>query len=154
MKRVCAICIAAVMIIAIFTGCGASKSVDLNTLLEEINSTYGLTDLKPIEDTDGLHRYYQIETDGVKQFAAEHTTAATVYSEVILIEAVDQDAAANIKAKLDEHLRSQLSDARSYSAEHVGMLEACSVKESGSYVYLIIGDNHEGIENTVAQALQ
>lgn len=152
MKRFFIIATAALLILSVFAACN-TKTVDLNAVMDNINSNYALGDLKVVEDTDGLHRYFQIEADSVKQFAAEISSSAKNYSEIILIEAVDQSAADTIKTQLETHLNLQLGNAKSYDAEQVAMLEACNVEENGNFVYLVIGDNHEGIEGIVETAL-
>lgn len=152
MKRFFIIVTAALLILCVFAACN-TKTVDLNAVMDDINGSYALGDLKVIEDTDGLHRYFQIDADSVKQFAAEISSSAKKYSEVILIEAVDQSAADTIKTQLETHLNAQLGNAKSYDAEQVAMLEACKVEENGNFVYLVIGDNHEGIEEVIKTSL-
>lgn len=154
MKKLFTILTAVILTVLLCTACSGAKSVDLKALMDDINSTYGLSDLKQIEDADGLNRYYQIEADAVKQFAAELTTAASNYNEVILIEAADQNAAQTIKKQLEMRLRSQLSNAKSYDAEQVSMIEGCTVQENGNYLTLVVGDKHEEIEAKIAEALK
>ena len=153
-KRTLTIITAALLILAVFTACGSKKSVELKPLMDTINSTYGLTDLKTIDDTDSLNRYYQVAAESVKQFAAELPTSSKDFNEIILIEAADENAAAQIKTQLDARLRSQLSNAKSYNAEQVSMIEACETKQNGNYVYLVIGDKHDEINSTIADALK
>lgn len=154
MKRIIMILTAAVLIVLLCAACSGAKSVDLKAVLNDVNASYGLTDLKQIEDTDGLNRYYQIEADDVKQFAAEIGSSSTDYNEIVLIEAMDQTAADAIKKQLELRLRNQLSNAKSYAAEQVSMVEACKVKDSGNFVYLVIGDKHDDICADVEKALQ
>lgn len=153
MKRVIAILTAALLVIALFTACGA-KEVDLKAVMEDINTKYELTGLTQVEDTDGLHRYYQTDADSVKQFAAEFSKEAGNYNEIILIEAADATAAENIQKQLEARLRNQLSDAKSYNAEQVSMIESCKVKETGNCVYLIISDKQSEIVADIEAALQ
>jgi hypothetical protein len=153
-KRTLTIITAALLILAVFTACGSKKSVELKPLMDTINSTYGLTDLKTIDDTDSLNRYYQVAADSVKQFAAELPTSSKDFNEIILIEAADENAAAQIKTQLDARLRSQLSNAKSYDAGQVSMVEACEVKVSGNFVYLVIGEDHEAINAEIEKAIK
>ena len=154
MKRFFTILTAALLIVAALTACSGAKSKDLKAVMDKINTDQQLTGLKQIESTDDLNRYYQIEAASVKQFAAELSSSATDYTEIILIEAVDQSAADSIKKQLDLRLRNQLSNAKSYAANQVAMIEACEAKETGSFVTLVIGDKHAEIEATVAEALK
>ena len=154
MKRILTILTAAVLVLALLTACGA-KEADLKKVMDDVNSTYGLTGLTAVEDTDNLNRYYRIPAEDVKQFAAEFTKAASDgYTEVVLIEAVDADAAGRAKNKLDARLRSQLSDAKSYNAEQVSMIEGCKVMENGNYVWLVISDKQADINADIEKALK
>lgn len=154
MKKVLTILTAALLVLALLTACGA-KQVDLNQVMKDINNTYGLANLTAVEDTDNLKRYYRIPTEDVKQFAAEFTKAATDgYTEVVLIEAVDADAAGRTKTQLETRLNSQLNDAKSYNASQVSMIESCKVKESGNFVWLVIGEKQEQINADIEKALK
>lgn len=154
MKKIFLILTAAFLILTIFTACGSAKSVDLKALMDEINTTYGLTNMKTVEDAESLNRYYQVDPEGIKQFAAELPSSSKDFNEIILIEAAGETAAAQIKTLLDARLRSQLSNAKSYNAEQVAMIEGCETKQNGNYVYLVIGDQHNEIDNTIAEALK
>lgn len=168
MKRTLSLITACLLMLLMFASCGSGKSdadsnanttvdassgVDLKTVMNDINSQYDLGELKTIDEASGLKRYYQIEEDSVKQFAAERSKSASAYTEIIMIEAVDAAAVENIKPKLAEHLRKQLSDAKSYHADQVAMLENCEVKENGSFVYLVISDKQDEIIGTIEKAL-
>lgn len=154
MKRIAAIVLAAVLMMAVLTACGGAKEVDLKAVMSDINSRFGYTDLKTIEDADGLNRYYQISADDVKQFAAELSTTASQYTEVVMVEGADADAAGRIKAMLEAHLGTQLNTAKSYDADQVAMIEACSVKQSGNIVYLAVSDKFADITGVIETALK
>ena len=155
MKRILAIVVAAVLALTALTACGGAKNVDLKSLLADINNTHGLGGLTTVENTDNLKRYYMIPSEDVKQFAAEFTKAASDgYTEVVMVEAVDGDAAGRVKTQLETRLRSQLSDAKSYNAEQVSMIEACTVKEKGNYVWLVISDKQADINTYIEKELK
>ena len=65
-----------------------SSKVDLNEILDKINSETGLS-IDKLDDVSRLKRYYDIDEEDVKQFAVERDKD----NEVALIEAVDGDAA-------------------------------------------------------------
>ena len=154
MKRIITIFTAVVLILALCTACGSAKNIDLKQVMDDVNSTFNLTDMKTIDDTDSLNRYYQIGADSVKQFSAELPSSASDFNEIILIEATDSSAAADVKTQLDARLNSQLNNAKSYNAEQVSMIEACEVKENGNYVWLVIGDQHDEISAAIEAALK
>ncbi|MBE6823802.1 MAG: DUF4358 domain-containing protein [Ruminococcaceae bacterium] len=122
-------------------GCSSSADVDLNKVLDDINAQFDAQDLKVLEDASDLERYYMITEDMVEQFAVEFSTQSSVFTEVVLVEAVDDAAAAEVATLLNNHYQSRLSEAKSYNPESVAMLESCSVEQNGTYVSLIIGDD-------------
>lgn len=154
MKRIIAIVLAAVLALAMLTACGSAKEVDLKAVMNDINTQFGFSGLKTLESADDLNRYYMINTEDVKQFAAELSTAASQYTEVVLVEAVDQTASDNVKKQLEAHLNTQLSNAKSYDAEQVAMIESCSVKQSGNFVYLVVSDKFGDISGVIDAALK
>lgn len=154
MKRIISVIVAAVLMMAVLTACGGAKAADLNAIMSDINTQFGYTDLKTLEDTDALNRYYQISADGVKQFAAELSTTASQYTEVVLVEATDSTAADSIKTQLAAHLGTQLNTAKSYDAEQVAMIEACSVQQNGNYVWLVVSDKYSEITAIIDAALK
>ena len=153
MKKLITIAVAVILVVSMLAACGA-KEVDLKALMSDINTQYGISGLKTIDDTDNLSRYYQINADEVKQFAAEMTTAASQYTEIVLVEAKDEKAVANIAALLTAHKNAQLNNAKSYDADQVSMIEACEVKQTGNYVYLVISDQYSDIVATIEKALK
>ena len=154
MKRITAIILAALMMMAVLAGCGGAKNVDLNSVMTGINSQFGFSGLKTLEDTKALNRYYQINEADVKSFAGELSTAASQYTEVVIVEAKDSNAAQNIKTQLDAHLSSQLNNAKSYDADQVAMIEACSAKTVGNYAYLVVSDKFSEITGVIEAALK
>lgn len=169
MKRLVCLMLAVMMVAALLCGCGgssggsdetqnaaqndASSSVDLTSVMNQINTDYGLGDLKVVEDTKKLKRYYEIEEADVKQFAAEFASDASVYLEVVLVEAVDEAAKDRIATQLANHLDSKVSEAKSYSPEQEEMLSKCKVSENGNFVSLIIGEDCEKIQSVVDAAV-
>lgn len=152
MKRILT-CMTAVLLVALLLAACGAKTADLSAVMSDVNSQFSLSDLKTLETADDLNRYYQIDAAGVKQFAAELSTTASRYTEVILVEGTDANAAADIKTKLEAHLASQLNNAKSYDAEQVSMLEGCSVQQSGNFVWLVVSESSSAINAIVSAAL-
>ena len=171
MKKILAILFTILMTVSVLTACGdqpaennnsdvqnnaadvQENSVDLGALLDTINSQYGLDGLRVLEKASDLNRYYAVEEADVKQFAAELTSSASEYNEVIIIEATSSDAAQRINTQLNSRLDSQLNTANSYDKDSAAMIEQCEVKQSGNYVYLVIGENASDINATIAAAV-
>lgn len=143
MKRIIAMALAAVMALAVFAGCGA-KEVKLDDVMTAINSSCNLN-LQKLESVDELNTYYNINTDDVKQFAAEIDSNNNAPVEVILIEAVNSDAASNIESALTARYNSIVSQYASYTPELLDAVKACEVKKDGNFVTMIVAENADEI---------
>lgn len=153
MKRIIAITMTLLMIAALLAAC--DKNVDLSGLLNDINSKYSLSDgIKKLETEDELDRYYNISKDDIKQFAGERASSSTDYTEIVIVEAKDSGSVSKIETQLNSRLDSQRSTAKSYTPEAVELLNSCSVKTNGNYVYLVINENADGINKMIEDALK
>lgn len=138
MKKVISIVSAFVLCLAIFTGCGA-KEVKLTEVMDKINSDFSLS-LQTLESADELNTYYSIDTADVKQFAAEIDPNNNAPVEIVLIEAVDADAATRVESALTTRYNAIYSQYSSYTPEQLDMVKACKVTKDGNFVSMIVAD--------------
>lgn len=138
MKKVISIVSAFVLCLAIFTGCGA-KEVKLSEVMDKINSDFSLS-LQKLESADELKTYYSIDTADVKQFAAEIDPNSNAPVEIVLIEAVDADAATRVESALTTRYNAIYSQYSSYTPEQIDMVKACKVTKDGNFVSMIVAD--------------
>lgn len=165
MKRIIALVLAAFMATAVFAGCGsseskadtsssASASVDLNAVLDKINSENGLS-LEKVTEVKKVKNYYQTDEADIKQFAVEMDKSnPNAPVEIVLIEAVDADAAGRVEAALQKTYDDVLSTYTSYTPEKVNMVKACKVTKDGNFVSLIIADNAEAMVKTFQDSIK
>ena len=160
MKRILAFTVALLMIVCSLAACGgsdnggSSTSVVLSDLMNDINSQYGVSDLKVLDKASDLTRYYRIEEADVKQFAAEMSTSSSQFTEVIMVEATDSSAAERVATALNNHLDTQVNTAKSYTKDVLEMIESRKVMTSGNFVYLVISDNADAIEAAIAAKIK
>ena len=147
MKRTLLCVVSLLLSVCMLVACGSAKSVDLKTVFDDINSKFGFTDLIVLEEASKLNRYFQIDESKVKQFAAELSTESSVFTEIILIEAVDEAAAKEMVTALNNHLQTRKDEAKSYNPESVAMLDKCTVENNGTYVTLIIDEKASEIRD-------
>ena len=145
MKKIVSLLFVFVMMLSV-VGCSSTADVDLSAVMNDINSQYPEDGLTVLEEKSQLERYYMITEDMVESFAVEFSTQSSVFTEVVLVKAVDEDSASQIATLLNNHYQARLSEAKSYNPESVAMLEKCSVETNGVYVSLIIGENADGIK--------
>ncbi len=169
MKRILALTLAILMISALFVACGgdggkddkkseSAKSVDLKAVMNDINSQYGISEstvqgLKILETPEELDRYYMIASADIKQFAAERSSSATDFTEIVLVEANDAAAVEKIVTQMNSRLDAQRNTAKSYTPEAVEMLEKCAVKTKGNFIYLVINEKSEEIVGVIEAAI-
>ena len=138
MKKVISIVSVFVLCLAVFAGCGA-KEVKLNEVMDKINSDFSLS-LQTLKSADELNTYYSIDTADVKQFAAEIDPNNNAPVEIVLIEAVDADAASRVETALTTRYNAIYSQYSSYTPEQLDMVKACKVTKDGNFVSMIVAD--------------
>lgn len=89
-------------------------------------------------DTDALLNLYGIEGAWVAQSASFATMSGTFPDEVVLVEAVDEAAAASVAQCLQSRLDEVLVQSRSYDADNYAAAQACQVRRDGLYVSLLL----------------
>lgn len=140
----------------ILVGC-RDRQVDLNTVLDEINTRYpdSMTDMRRLTDVSELKNYYYIHPEDVKQFAAEvrsNTVDAPV--EIVIAEAVDSEAAQNIYDALERRYNSTVSQYASYSPEQLDVVQNCGVNRDGRFVILAVCDHYDGVMDVFNEYIQ
>lgn len=163
MKRFVSVLLVTIFAIALFAGCGGAsdnsgksdnaKSVDLPAVMDKINSEYSLS-LKALDSAGKLTRYYSIDVQDVKQFAAELDANNDAPVEIVLVEAVDADAADRVESALTTRYNSILSQYGSYTPEKVNMVKACKVTKDGNFVSMIVADNADGMLKIYQESIQ
>lgn len=145
MKRL--ISLLSVLCIALVLLCGCEKELtaQLPDILDDINTSFSFNDMIILKTPSELTDYYLIETEDVASFAAEFSTGSTYTTEIVLVEAVDEDSAAEICDVLNNYYRARLDMADTYDPQYAQVLSDCSVSISGKYVSLIISDKYDEI---------
>lgn len=161
MKKVIFSFAAILMCLLMFTACGggentpettapAKADISLTEALDKINTEFfdGGSAMKLIESEDKIEAYYGISPDDVTEFAAEVSkNSATEIDEVVLVKAVDSDAAKRIAECLELRLQTQKDLCASYSPELLAVADKCSVRTEGNIVTLIICDNFSEVSD-------
>ncbi len=94
---------------------------------------------------------YLLDNIGVKP---EQYTDAVYYlveqgtdpDEIVIVSAVDDAAAQDVQAKLEQWLARRIDGAQSYLAENLPILEAGVVRRDGNTVALLITSNIDGVQ--------
>ncbi len=139
MKKVLSIITVFSLCFALLTGCG-TKTVNLSEVMDKINSDFSLS-LKTLDDAEKLDQYYSIKAEDVKQFAAEIDSNNDAPVEIVLVEAVDSDAASRVESALTTRYNAIINQYSSYTPDKLSMVQACKVTKDGNYVTMIVADD-------------
>ena len=137
MKKFLSILVLAALVLAL---CGArleDGSVDLEAVLAEFN----LGEEMLVLDAYDIADLYFIDYEDLKQVAAAVHTSGINCDEIIMIEAVDADAAAYIKDIMDARYESKLNETENYLPDEYAIIKQCSVIADGNYVAMIVAPN-------------
>ena len=122
----------------------AENKVDLAAVRTAIVDQLGLTD--PLNlDTDALNNLYGIDPSLVAQSASFTVAAGTFPDEVIMVEAVSDEAVASIQEKLQSRLDEVLVQSQNYDAENYKAAQSCQVRVNGRFVSLILSPKQADI---------
>lgn len=122
----------------------AENQVDLAAVRTAIVDQLGLTD--PLNlDTDALNNLYGIDPSLIAQSASFTVAAGTFPDEVIMVEAVSDEAVATIQEKLQSRLDQVLVQSQSYDAENYKAAQSCQVRVNGRFVSLILSPKQADI---------
>lgn len=149
------LCFTLLLVISVvFCSCAEKSAVDLNALMIDLNSEFGLTDMTSVSSADEFHTLFLIDRDDITQFSAQYRAEGDIRREIILTQAKDKTAAFQVKTTLYNRLDSFLSGSKSYSPEEYAILEKCSVNVYNDiYVTLVIADNAEEIDSYIEEKL-
>lgn len=114
-----------------------SDPVQLSEVRSAMINQMSITDPLLLE-CDMLVDLYGISVDMLTQAAAFVTMAGTFPDEIILTEAVDEDAAAAIETALQKRLDEVLVQSETYDAENFAAAQECKVVRNGLFVALIL----------------
>lgn len=145
MKRIISLLFVAIFMLTL-CGCEKELTADLNTVMADINEQFAFENMNEIESKEELSQYYLVEKEEVNTFAAEFSTGKSYTTEIIFVEAVDEELAQNVAKVLNNYYRTRVDMANTYDANFAFILSSCSVKTQGRYVSLVISDKSTEIE--------
>lgn len=118
-----------------------ATSVDLNAVKNAIVSGAGVVD--PLDvPTARLESLYGIDTALIKQAASFVTIEGAFPDEIVMIEAVSEEAAEMIQVLLGIRLSEVKEQSKSYDPENYALAQQCTVGKKGAYVSMFLAPQH------------
>lgn len=122
-----------------------TASVNLESVKNAIITIAGIQD--PLDvPTARLSSLYGIEASLVKQSACFVTIEGAFPHEIVMIEAIDEDAAKSITALLNNRLAEVKEQSKSYDAENYALAQQCSVDRNGCFVTMFLTPQHANMK--------
>jgi len=139
MKKQTRMTLIIVFMLALIALAGHAETTGMN--LTQVLESFKLgDDMMPLIEED-LTDIYGIDVEDVVQFAAAIHDSGIKADEIVLVEAVDGDAAGRIEAALAQRLEDKLNELENYLPEEYAVAKACRVETEGNFVSMIVAPN-------------
>jgi len=125
-------------------------AVDLAAVRDAMAEGIGASDWLPL-DAAAMENLYGIDGAWVAQAAGFATMAGTFPDEVALVEAVDEDAAAQVAEKFQTRLDEVKVQAETYDPESYAKALECEVVTNGCFVRLLLSPKQSELADLYAQ---
>ncbi len=109
------------------------KPVDLTAARDAILAECGIADYLDMEPIL-FSNLYDIGEEEYVQYAAFVTMSGIFPHEIVMFEAADEDAAADIVVKLERRLAEIMNQAELYDPENYALAQKCGVDRDGLYI--------------------
>lgn len=154
MKRTGLLLLAIILIIGTMCGCGEDKespssAADFSTVKQKIDESFDFSELYGIQDAEELSLTYSFEQADIADFYAKYSVTGMDSQEIIIVKAVNTEAAERIKSALETRYKSKVNEAASYSPEQLELVQKCSVRVDGDIVSLVVDKNADAIHDII-----
>ena len=148
MKKIFVLALMAVMMLTL-AACGGEKEAAAPAN-EEVQAEVVLSEVlgKMVFEGDTMELgagemldLYGIEEADMKQFAAKVNVTGIDCDEVVLVEAVDAEAAGRVKTCLDNRYQAKLNETENYLPDEYAIIKECAVTQNGNFVAMIVANN-------------
>lgn len=149
MKRIIALCLAAVMLLSA-AACGSKEppapvlkeGVTLQSLVDSIAQEYGLTMPAPLDDSI-LQDLLGIDPENVEEYAG-YITMVMISSDNLIAVKAKEGKAEEVQKKLEERKEFQVASFEQYLPDQYDKAKEGKVFTVGDYVFLVMiaGEDH------------
>ena len=130
----------------------SAGEVDLSEVMREISSQVDVPSMLAY-DTEDLYSAYGIQAEDVKQSVAQVAYDSVRSDEIVMVEAVDADAAARVKECLDGQYQSKLAATQSYQPDQYAIIQQCVVRQQGNFVTMFVSPDADQMTSIFDAAL-
>ena len=132
----------------------ASESGGMAALLDQMISEAGITDALQVSG-DTLLTVYGLNADQIVDIAGVNASSGGAFpQEIVIVKAVDQDAAASVAMAFMNRLSEIASQAESYDPDSYALAQNCSVITQGNCVGLFFSEDYAQLSELFQNAVQ
>lgn len=130
-----------------------TAGVDLEALKAQMIADSGITDYIDVP-AENLASVYNLGADSIVNAAAFNAMAGGAFpEEIVMIQAVNEDAATEMATQLEARLTQIADQAASYDPVSLELAENCPVVTSGCYVGLFFTTHYDAMTAAFTQAV-
>ena len=131
-----------------------SESGSLSALLDQMVSEAGITDTLQV-GRDTLLTVYGLSADQIEDIAGGNASSGGAFpQEIVIVKAVDEDAAASAAMAFMNRLSEIAAQAESYDPDSYALAQNCSVITQGNYVGFFFSDQYEKLSELFQNAVE
>ena len=120
-----------------------AEATGLSVLANRMINDAGITDAIPVS-ADALAAVYGLDVSQIADAAGYNASASGAFpQEIILVKAVDSDAAASVAQAFTDRLSNIAAQAESYDPDSLALAQKCQVVTNGDYVGLFFSDHYD-----------
>ncbi len=141
------------MIMTALAGCGGNgENVDINTVYSGISP---MAEGTLVEMNDNyISNYYGIETADLSDYVFAQSDDPKSAETIIMFKCEDSEKRKTYTQAVENALDQKYDELTNYNLpDEAKLVEEAKVKSAGSFVYLIISDNGESMDNIIKDSL-
>lgn len=128
-------------------------SKSLEDIRNEIISSIGAEDAAPL-DADSASAIYGVDTADISQAAGFVVMAGTFPHEIIMIQAVSEEAASEVAELFETKLDAFTQQSKGYDAHNYALAQKCKVERNGNFVALFLSPDCEKIKGIYSKYIK
>ncbi|MDR3179207.1 MAG: DUF4358 domain-containing protein [Oscillospiraceae bacterium] len=146
MKKLIYIVISCLLLVTVlcfsFKSKNQKKEPDLNQIKEQIENQIKLKDMMEL-DKNGLLEVCYVDSSKVKNFYAKINEVGVNADEIIIVEAINEEAAEQIKNAINKRREDKLNQSENYSPKDNEKIKKSTVNKKNNYVSFFVCDDEE-----------
>ncbi len=132
---------------------GGAANVNPSEAYADMSKNVSMPEMMEIPSSIVLD-YYGIRIEDYSEAVFYMSADSLLADEVVIVNAVDADAAKRIKDKLEVRLNQKLMSAQDYSPEQYEIIRKCKVRIDGMTVAMLVSPDIEGITSVYERHLK